>query len=327
MVRDLGLLAATFAVASVAYDRALALEVQPALRLCAAGGVLALNALVAGFLMWCAFVVGHDAGHGTFSNSAVLNAVAGHLCHAPLMVPYWPWAFSHNLHHRFHNHKSKDHSFPWFTENEWAAMGTFKRGVLSNYLAPFYMYPVYLLIEGFDGCHFWPWSHMYKQGSLVDRVKCAASTVAVFAAGIAIKAALGGWTRFGAIYAPAYFVFCFWLFTVTYLQHHEEGTKVYTDADWAFVKGGLETVDRTYGLGIDAFHHHISSCHVAHHLFFRAIPHYHLPKASAAVRGVLEPLGLYKNVDTPDFALRVCRYNNVMGGRMEKLAEGMPKAA
>ena len=32
-------------------------------------------------------------------------------------------------------------------------------------------------------------------------------------------------------------------------------------------------------------------------------------------------------VDTPDFALRVCRYNNVMGGRMEKLAEGMPKAA
>ena len=37
----------------------------------------------------------------------------------PLLVPFWPWAYSHKQHHRFHNHETKDMSHPWMTAEEY----------------------------------------------------------------------------------------------------------------------------------------------------------------------------------------------------------------
>lgn len=46
---------------------------------------------VAGFFMWCIFVVGHDCGHTTFSEYALLNDILGHVMHSSIMVPFYPW--------------------------------------------------------------------------------------------------------------------------------------------------------------------------------------------------------------------------------------------
>jgi omega-3 fatty acid desaturase (delta-15 desaturase) len=46
---------------------------------------------VAGFLMWCIFITGHDCGHGTFSDSEVLNDIVGHFSHGSIMVPFYSW--------------------------------------------------------------------------------------------------------------------------------------------------------------------------------------------------------------------------------------------
>lgn len=46
---------------------------------------------VAGFFMWCIFVVGHDCGHGTFSDNKLLNNILGHFMHGSILVPFFPW--------------------------------------------------------------------------------------------------------------------------------------------------------------------------------------------------------------------------------------------
>ena len=98
---------------------------------------------------------------------------------------------------------------------------------------------------------------------------------------------------------------------MTYLQHHAEDTVVYGDKSWSYVQAGFETVDRTFGLGIDDFHHNITDGHVVHHLFFTKIPHYNLKRATDAMRAGLEKDGYahcYKHEETRNFLTYIFTY-------------------
>ena len=52
---------------------------------------------------------------------------------------------------------------------------------------------------------------------------------------------------------------------------------------WTYLKGVFQTNDHVIGYKIDEMHHHISDCHLVHHIFFREIPHYNLKEASDAL--------------------------------------------
>ena len=64
-------------------------------------------ALLAGQL----FTLGHDAGHGSYSSSPILNALVGRLALLPSLHVFGLWRLHHDIHHRFTNLRS--HDFVW----------------------------------------------------------------------------------------------------------------------------------------------------------------------------------------------------------------------
>lgn len=176
----------------------------------------------------------------------------------------------------YHNHQKKDASHPWFSKASLTKLPSFTRNFLKSPFAPFLAFPIYLFEGSFDGSHVFPISKLYRGTSTRAKLECAVSAASVFAFGAAAKGACGSWSTFALAYGGCYACFSFWLFMVTYFQHHDHGTKVYDDSDWSYLKGALETIDRVYGFGLDHLHHNISDGHVVHHLFYTQVPHYHL---------------------------------------------------
>jgi omega-3 fatty acid desaturase (delta-15 desaturase) len=239
---------------------------------------------VVGFFMWSFFVVGHDCGHGSFSDYKTINAIVGHITHGFLLVPFWPWARSHAQHHAYHNHKDKDMSHVWSTPEEEGVGGKLLKD--QPLLVPFAYTFGYLMAGWTDGSHYVPWSRLFRNNK--ERAQCVISSGVCVAYAIAIRLVAGSWSAFTAGFVVPWLVYNFWLYAVTYLQHHSSGTQVYSDENWTFTVGGVQTVDRVYGMGLlDKLMHNISDGHVAHHLFFTSIPHYALMDATPVVAKTL----------------------------------------
>ncbi len=64
-----------------------------------------------GTMFWALFVLGHDCGHGSFSNSTAVNDVTGNVLHSLILVPYYPWKLSHQHHHKNTGNIDKDEIF------------------------------------------------------------------------------------------------------------------------------------------------------------------------------------------------------------------------
>eukprot|EP00494_Astrolonche_serrata_P028701 UN28968 len=134
---------------------------------------------IGGFVWWCIFVVGHDCGHGSFSNYYNINQFLGHIYHGSIFVPFWPWALSHNKHHLYHNHIVKDYSNPWHVKNGPGEAALDFWGV--RQILPIVAWPTYLIGGFSDGTHFFPTAcRLYKNSTLKSKLKCIVSSLSVF---------------------------------------------------------------------------------------------------------------------------------------------------
>ena len=75
-----------------------------------------------GTMFWATFCIGHDCGHGSFSDSRTLNDAVGHAAHSLILVPYHGWRLSHKKHHGNHGHVDNDESWHPVTKSQYDAL-------------------------------------------------------------------------------------------------------------------------------------------------------------------------------------------------------------
>ena len=223
--------------------------------------------ILTGFAMWCTWCIGHDAGHGTVSKSTKfgkgINRIVGEITHSMIcLTPFVPWALSHKKHHLNHNHLEKDYSHEWMIREEADEMPPFIKATYYIRMAylPF-LYFIYLFTGIPDGGHVLFYGRMWEGESMKDKLDGALS-VAVSVATAGTLWHNMGTSDFAVVCMAPWTVMGFWLFMVTYLQHHSDDGKLYTDDTFTFEKGAFETVDRDYGELVNKLSHHMMDGHV-----------------------------------------------------------------
>lgn len=267
--------------------------------------------VLSGFAMWCMWCIGHDAGHGTVSKKNWINNVVGEVAHSMVcLTPFVPWKKSHLKHHLNHNHLSRDFSHQWFIREEREDLHPLIKLSYEtrNFQLPI-LYFVYLFLGIPDGGHVFFYGRMWENESMQEKLRGALSVVVSFLTAGTLWYNMG-FADFTVVCMVPWLVTSFWLFMVTYLQHHSDDGVLYTDDTWSFTKGAFQTVDRDYGKWINRMSHHMMDGHVVHHLFFTKVPHYRLEEATIALKSGLKEADLehlYKQVDTPDFTQEIIR--------------------
>jgi omega-6 fatty acid desaturase (delta-12 desaturase) len=73
------------------------------------------------------FTMGHDAGHGSYSSSRLLNAVVGRLALVPSVHVFGLWRFHHDLHHQFTCLRGRDYVWAPLTVSDYEALPAWRR--------------------------------------------------------------------------------------------------------------------------------------------------------------------------------------------------------
>nr|ATV93529.1 omega-3 desaturase-like B [Patella vulgata] len=236
---------------------------------------------IQGTIFTACFVIGHDCGHGSFSNYDLVNDTVGTIMHAFLMTPYFGWKISHKNHHKNTGNIDKDEVFypirkklstpgpalPGFG----LALGYFGYLVFGYEPRPVQHYNPFqkLYVKHVLGCCislgclcFWSWclySYVMSEGCV----------------------------KLFYHYIVPLFIFGSYTVIITFLHHTEEDIPWYSDEKWDNVRGQLSSVDRHYGIVHDVLHN--ITTHQIHHLFPK-VPHYHLEEATRAFRAAYPEL-------------------------------------
>eukprot|EP01132_Coremiostelium_polycephalum_P010656 gene10656-13053_t len=263
--------------------------------------------IIQGIVATGIWVLGHECGHQSFSNSKFINNAVGMFTHSFLLVPYYSWKISHSKHHKSTGHMANDQVYVPKTRSD---VGLPKieddkeRDGPHHELesAPLYIlydmakvfifgFPGYLLTniggQKYSGwtSHFNPNCAIFEKRDFLNVLKSIAGIVTMISLLCYMTSCFGSLAVIKYYLIP-YLNVNFWLICITFLQHTDPKLPHYRDSVWNFQRGAALTVDRSYGWFINHFQHHISDTHVAHH-FFSNMPHYNAQEATKHIKKVL----------------------------------------
>ncbi|KAI4522092.1 hypothetical protein K525DRAFT_199621 [Schizophyllum commune Loenen D] len=262
------------------------------------------------------WVLGHEAGHDSFSSYPWFNAVVGMALHTFVLTPFYAWRATHRSHHKHTNSIENDETYHPQTRADLklpdgrVAVKMDYTEVLEDtpaftlfklFVRQFFGFQLYLLHNRKGNPKYPAGTSHYRPSSLLfksaDWTSIVISNISIgcMLCLIGAYAYLCGWSACLAHYFMPWLFAHNWLVMITYLQHSDPTIPYYRKDQWTFVRGALATVDRPiFGWAGRFFLHNISSDHIAHH-FFSTIPFYNLPAATEAIKPVL---GEYYNYDS-----------------------------
>jgi len=294
-------------------------------------GLWALYTVIQGLFGTGLWVLAHECGHQSFSESKIFNDTVGWVCHSALLVPYFSWKISHGKHHKATGNMERDMVFLPRTRDQYA---TTKLGVMAHELAELAEetpiatatsligqqlggWPLYLIANmtghnnherqpegkgkgkrnGFTGGvnHFVPSSPLYERKDehliLLSDLGLIITLAAVFLLGRQV-----GHANMFVYYWIPYLWVNNWLVAITYLQHTDPTLPHYDAKTWTFARGAAATIDRECGWIGRTLLHGIVETHVLHH-YISTIPFYHADEATEAIKPVM---GQHYRSDTKD---------------------------
>jgi len=252
------------------------------------------------------WVLAHECGHGAFTKYEWLNDLVGYILHTALLVPYFPWKFTHASHHHYTNNiekdevwvpqvtKDRENDLKAFTERTTTLKGTVGTAIQA-FVVSIFGWPVYLATNSTAAQktdnfvnHFMYSDELFR-GKPQWKIHASTAGMIVWACVIAYLATVLGSGVMLKLYVLPLLVCNFFLVAITYLQHTHESVAHYKDSEWNWLLGALCTIDRTMGSFLDRKLHLIHVTHVCHHLF-SYIPFYHSKEVTESIKPILGDL-------------------------------------
>lgn len=184
------------------------------------------------------FMIGHDAGHGSFLPEAWQNVVVGNLMGVLTNTPIGYWARQHHLHHQGNSNLDKrgNGDVDMMTAEEFRNASALRRACYRIYRNPFFLFGIAAPVH-FVLLQRYPIGHQARTRSGWASVMGTNLGIAVYYG--ALIAAFG-LVPFLKVYMPVLLLSsagAVWLF---YVQHQYEGTYYRRREDWDYQRAALE---------------------------------------------------------------------------------------
>jgi len=224
------------------------------------------------------FVIGHDCGHRSFSNSNRINDTLGHLMFLPLIYPFHAWRIQHDFHHKHTNKLGVDNAWNPFTIAEFQAESPTLQAIYKFVRGRFWWLGSigHWYLKHFD------WNQF--EGKQREQVRFSALFVIISAAiGFPLLIAGTGIIGLFKFWVMPWLVYHFWMSTFTLVHHTVPEIPFKPETEWNEAEAQLAgTVHCNYPKWVEYLCLDIN-VHVPHHIS-TGIPWYNLRQAHAALK-------------------------------------------
>lgn len=241
-------------------------------------------AILSGVMFMGIFVIGHDAGHRSFSNSIKTNNFVGHITTSICLWPFHIWRLSHDIHHKHTHNIKKEIAWRPMTVAQYARRTSAQKKLyrltrtgwvfLSSVIFTWFFFK-----DGLKGRR-----AQFFEAKDIPQVQFSIAVTLVINTLMIIGAlSVSGFYGLLYLYIIPQLVFQLLLSTYTYFHHTVPDRNFLSQDEWSVERAQLaNTIDVKYPKFLEWATHDIM-VHVPHHVCV-AIPHYHLRMAHKALK-------------------------------------------